>query len=76
MRTDRLSDVPLRISRGVHCWTETGCCPFFDDPECKLFERERPLHDANGDSLRLPACLSAYPNGATIEIKPKEASCK
>jgi hypothetical protein len=48
-------------------------CPFFSDDEgtetCSAF-------DVNMYSVKCPACLTAYPNGATIEIKPKEASCK
>ena len=36
---------------------------------CSLF----PTEPQRIEDSRIPACLSAYPNGATIEIKPKEA---
>ena len=40
-----------------------------DDFVCVLFLRYEWPQITFGD--RLPECLSAYPNGATIEIKPK-----
>ena len=53
-------------------------CPFLhwssviDEYKCDNMEygvgQEYPDH-----GLRSPACLSAYPNGATIVITPKEA---
>ena len=65
----------MEISSGEHCspckflydgasaWDESDMC-------CALFEDSELQDDPN--AIRCPACLSAYPNGATIEIKPKE----
>ncbi len=43
-------------------------------PEATLLEEdeEESWKKVEDITLRCPACLSAYPNGATIEIKPKE----
>ena len=49
---------------------------------CSLFHPDRfpdlreycDYTSVSDDPLRHKKCLSAYPNGATIEIKPKEVS--
>ena len=72
----------MEIPAGKWC----GNCPFRSQDseyasECLAFEDpaiDKAHFDAhfdlicNGGDNRCPACLAAYPNGATIEIKPKE----
>ena len=72
----------MEIPAGKWC----GKCPLcqYDNDDClyycnhpdyepkladELFQVEDDMQDWR--PIRCPACLSAYPNGATIEIKPK-----
>ena len=65
----------MEIPTGKLCYDENNVdCPFYSDLDgggqwCSVFSKDIGIG-------RCLTCLSAYPNGATIEIKPKEASCK
>ena len=54
--------------RDVQYWA----CPFFSDDDgtesCAVF-------GVNMYGIKCPACLSAYPNGATVTITAKEKPC-
>ena len=74
----------MEIPAGKECGK---CIVGTIDPEeeelygCQLFNEYAlfPFYMEGGKkkqvehAQRCPACLAAYPNGATIEIKPKEA---
>ena len=63
-------DKPENIPSGANCTGETFTCPWLYD----MFNCELVTWDTESDcgGRRLPACLAAYPNGATMTIMPKE----
>ena len=69
----------MEIPAGKWCNEESQCAFFCDACLFSEDQAEEPVlvrvNDEEGyvDAFeRSPACLAAYPNGATIEIKPKE----
>ena len=48
-------------------WPNNEYCGLFDEVVLEFDRRD----NTQSDSLRCPACLTAYPNGATITVTPK-----
>ena len=67
------------MSQAIHGCGLPVTCPFLHDnhPDEEDFDVDCTAFDHHFDTrcgfppFRCPACLAAYPNGATIEIKPK-----
>jgi len=63
----------MEIPAGKECekynadYTAGSCCPFLDESVyCGLMDEDECM------GKRTPACLAAYPNGATVTITAKE----
>lgn len=67
----------MEIPSGGHCspckFLYDGASPWDEtDMRCALFEDSELQDDPN--AIRCAACFSAYPNGATITVTPKDAT--